>query len=75
MITILKFSSENEDDVSQLTLVYKAEAMYSVLHDLAQDLRMKIKHGDYKGGERKMLEELYGKFWDLCRENNYDPFE
>jgi hypothetical protein len=77
MIYILKFNSTSEDDTSTYKLMMKAQAMHSVLHDVAQELRRVCKHGDlqHDTGYMNAFNVMRDFFWDCCQEHGIDPFE
>jgi hypothetical protein len=51
-------------------LATKAGALHQVLWDLDQDLRSKIKHGDYPEAVRAAYQEVRSKLHELVNEEN-----
>jgi hypothetical protein len=75
VITTLRFNSENEDDMHRLKLIGKADAMHSVLHDVAQELRKKTKYGFHSEDYTMACHDMSEMFWNYCKEHEVDPFE
>lgn len=64
----LKFNLPEETEESRIALA--AQDLHTVIFDLKQDLRSKLKHGAYKADEDKMLEEINEMLIRLLNENN-----
>jgi DNA-binding GntR family transcriptional regulator len=75
MITKLIFNSKDEDDVAQFKLIQKAEAMHSVLHDVAQELRTALKYGDKSDDYIEGLNHFHNIFYTACGTHGIDPYE
>jgi len=75
VIYTLRFNSKDEDDMATYKLMMKAEAMHSVIHDMAQELRSKRKYGDGDRSYQRAYQEINAFFCESCRENEVDPYE
>lgn len=64
----IKFNIPEEQDEANIT--FAANGMHSALWDFKQELRTKLKHGNYKGDAYKLLEELNELFHEKLNENN-----
>jgi predicted house-cleaning noncanonical NTP pyrophosphatase (MazG superfamily) len=63
----LKFNLPEESEDAEITLA--ANGMHSVIWDFKQELRSKLKYGEYKEETYKLLEELSEFFHDKISEN------
>ena len=65
---ILKFNLPEDSGDVEITM--GAPGMHSAIWELKQDLRSKLKHGQYKEGEYKLLEEINDFLHDQLESNN-----
>jgi len=65
---IIKFNLPEDFEDSKVTLA--AADMHSAIWDFKQDLRSKIKHGEYSGDAYKMLDEINELFNQYLVDNN-----
>lgn len=52
----LKFNLPEESEDANIAM--GAQGMHSAIFEFKQELRNRIKHGQYSGGEYKLLEEI-----------------
>lgn len=64
----IKFNIPEEQEDANITLA--ANGMHSAIWDFKQELRTKLKHGDYKDSEYKLLEEISELLHEKLNENN-----
>ena len=64
----LKFNLPEESEAADITLA--ANSMHSAIFDFKQDLRSKLKHGEYKDDVYDMLEEISELFYKHLEDNN-----
>lgn len=69
--TIL-YNPDNPYDARRFQDMLNGSKYKGVLYEIDQDLRTKIKYGEYSDKEYELLEELRTKLWDLLRESNLD---
>ena len=67
---ILKFNIPEESNEADIAV--NAHKILNVIYDFKEELRNKIKHGNYSDKEYKLLEELNEKFYTLINENGID---
>lgn len=65
---ILKFNLPEESEEANITL--GANGMHTTIWAFKQDLRSKLKHGEYKDEACKMLEEISELFHQHLEDNN-----
>ena len=62
-VTVMKvtytFDSENENDLSDLKIFQKAPEMMCVIHEVYNEIRTQLKHGEHDEKSYAVLERLY----------------
>lgn len=70
MIGKLEFDLNDPNDVGDWKLYCKTPGLAIVLSDVAQMLRANMKYD-----QGKSATDLYTEFWELCQEQNIDPWD
>jgi len=65
---ILKFNLPEDGEAADIAI--GASGMHSAIWNFKQELRSKLKHGDYKGKEYDLLEEINELFIKELDDNN-----
>lgn len=65
---ILKFNLPEEQ--TEADMATNATGLFSAIHDFKNELRGKLKHGNYTDEEYAILENLSNSFYEMLENNN-----